>query len=127
MGENLAEHMSIPFPVPSRKWYKDDVLLYSVDLIGRSVYRGRNSGFYTGENAILTYGIVNPSPLFTLQTGQLVMAFEASELAYPEFAPEGTTNVTLVDDVFNALTGTWRCEVGNMLGVWSVETVITEC
>ena len=127
LGEDLSEHVSIPYPTPSRKWYKDGVLLYSVDKLGGSVYRGRNSNFFNGENGILEYGIVEPSPLYTSSDGQIVLAFEASELAFPEFAPDGTTDETVVDDVFKALTGTWRCEVENMLGVQFAETVITEC
>ena len=127
LGENVAEHISITFPTPSRKWFKDDVLMYSVDKIGQSIYRGRNPDFYNGQNGILMYGVVEPSPLYAATEGQLVLSFEASELAFPEFAPEGTTNQTIVDDVFNALTGKWRCEVENMLGFQSAETVITEC
>ena len=127
LGEDLAEHISIAYPTPSRKWYKDGVLLYSVDKIGESVYRGRNANFFDGANGILSYGVVQPTPLYTSREGQVVFAFEASELAYPEFAPEGTTNQTIVDDVFNALTGRWMCEVENMLGRWMAETVITEC
>ena len=124
-GENLAEHQSIPFPVPSRKWYKDGVLLYSVDLIGRSVYDGRNPNFYTGDNALLDYGVVIPPPLFTPQDGQLVMLFDsASQLAAPQV---GGNNATVGVDVFNALTGRWRCEVENSLGMQSAETVITQC
>ena len=127
LGEDLTEFISISYPTPSRKWYKDGVLLYSVDKLGGSVYRGRNNRFFYGQNAILTYGIVEPSPLYTASDGQIVLAFEASELAFPEFAPDGTTNETVVDDVFDALTGTWRCEVENMLGRWMAETIITEC
>lgn len=127
LGENLTDHISIPFPTPSRKWYKDDVLLYSVDKIGQSVYGRTNPNFYNGANAILNYGIVEPLPLYMSKQGQVVLGFEASELVYPEFAPEGTTNETVVNDVFNALIGKWRCEVENMLGIQTAETVITEC
>ena len=127
LGENLTDHISIPFPTPSRKWFKDNVLFYSVDKIGQSIYRGTNPNFYSGPNGILTYGIVDPAPLYASKQGQIVMAFEASELVYPDFAPAGMTNETVVDDVFNALTGKWRCEVENMHGKWMAETVITEC
>ena len=127
MGENLTEHTSLAFPCPARRWYKNDVLLYEVPLVGRNVYKGRNPNFFTGPNAILQNGIVEPSPLYTMQNGQLLLIFEASELAYPEFAPEGTTNETMVDEVFDALTGRWRCEVENVVGSWAAETVITEC
>lgn len=124
-GEDLAQRQSIAFPVPSRKWYKDDVLLYSVDVIGRSVYDGRNPNFYTGDNALLDYGVVIPPPLFTPKNGQLVMLFDsASQLAAPQV---GGNNATVSADVFNALTGRWRCEVENSLGIQSAETVITQC
>lgn len=127
LGENLANHISIPFPTPSRKWYKDDVLVYSVDKIGQGVYGGTNPNFYDGANAILRYGIVEPYPLYMSKQGQVVLGFEARDLVYPEFVPEGTTNETIVDDVFNALIGKWSCEVENMLGTQRAETVITEC
>ena len=127
LGEDLADHISIAFPTPSRKWFKDDVLLYSVDKIGQSVYRGTNPDFYNGPNGILRYGVVEPSPLYMSKQGQVVLGFEASDLVYPDFAPAGTTNETIVDDVFNALIGKWRCEVENTLGIQTAETVITEC
>lgn len=126
--ENLAEHQSIPIPAPSRKWYKDGVLLYSVDIVGRNVYDGRNPDFYSGENALLDYGVVIPPPLFTLQEGQLIMLFDQnSQLAAPQVSADGNRNATVSVDVFNALLGRWRCEVGNSLGMQSAETVITEC
>ena len=127
LGESLAEHMSIPFPTPSRKWFKDDVLIYSVEQIGQSVYRGENVNFYNGRHGILQYGLVLPPPLYTAQDGRLELNFEASKLALTELAPKGTTNQTIVNDVFNALTGSWRCEVENILQLQLAETVITEC
>lgn len=128
LGEDLAKHLSIAFPSPSRKWYKNDVLLYSVDLIGRSVYKNLNQDFFdVGSNGILKFGLVEPPPLYMPQGGQLLMAFEASELAFPEYAPQGMNNVTMVDDVFDALIGTWRCELENVVGKWTAETIITEC
>ena len=127
LGENLADHISIAFPTPSRKWYKDDVLLYSVDKVGQSVYRGTNPHFYDGANGVLRYGVVSPSPLYMSKQGQIVLGFEASDLLYPELTPQGTTNETIVDDVFDALIGKWRCEVENVLGTQTAETVITEC
>ena len=128
LDENLAQRTSIAFPCPSRKWYKDDVLLYSVDLVGRNVYRGMNHNFFDIEsNGVLRYGIVEPPPLYMFQNGELLLAFEASELAFPEFAPEGVTNATMVDDVFDALIGTWRCELQNVVGKYIAETTITEC
>ena len=48
-GENLAERTSIAFPCPSRRWYKDGVLLYSVDLVGQNVYTGINRNFFDVE------------------------------------------------------------------------------
>ena len=127
MGENLTAHTSVAFPSPARRWYKDDVLLYSIDMLGRDVYKGINQNFYNGQNAILKYGVVEPPPLFLFQDGELLFAFEATELAFPDYAPPGTTNLTIIDDVFDALTGRWRCEVENVLGKWMAETVITEC
>ena len=128
MGENLAQRTSIAFPSPSRRWFKDDVLLYSVDLVGKNVYRGMNQEFFNIEsNGILQYGLVEPPPLYMFQNGELLLAFEASELAFPEFAPKGVTNVTVVDDVFDALIGKWRCELKNVVGEYLAETVITEC
>ena len=125
LGEDLAQHQSVVFPVPSRKWYKDNVLLYSVDVIGRSVYDGRNPNFYTGGNALLDYGVVIPPPLFTPKDGQLVMLFDsASQLTASQV---GGNNATVSVDVFNALAGRWRCEVENSLGMQSAETVITQC
>ena len=128
LGEDLARRTSIAFPSPSRKWYKDDVLLYSVNLVGMSVYRGINQNFFkVGSNGILEYGLVEPPPLYMFQGGQLLLAFEASELIFPEHAPQGITNVTFTDDVFDALTGRWRCELENVVGKWTAETIITEC
>ena len=127
-GENPAEHLSIPVPFPSRKWYKDGVLLYSVDFIGRNVYYGRNPDFFTGEKALLEYGVVMPPPLYTPQEGQLVLLFDQnSHLTAPQLSPDGTRNETVPVDVFNALLGRWSCEVGNSLGMQSAETVVTEC
>ena len=128
LGENLAQHTSIAFPNPSRRWYKDGVLLYSVDLVGQNVYRGINNDFFkTGSNGVLEYGLVEPPPLYMFQDGELLLAFEASVLAFPENAPEGVTNTTIVDDVFDALTGRWRCELENVVGSYIADTIITEC
>ena len=127
-GDNVAEHISIPFPLPSRKWYKDGVLLYSVENLGRSIYRGKNPNFYTEKNVLLDDRVVYPSPLIPLQNGELILVFSpASELVSPTLAPQGTTNETLSDDVFDNLLGRWRCEVENMLGMQAAETIITEC
>lgn len=126
--EDLAQRTSIAFPSPSRKWFKDGILLYSVDLVGRNVYRGINQNFFdVGSNGVLRYGLIEPPPLYMFQNGELLLAFEASELAFPEYAPEGVSNVTMVDDVFDALTGRWRCELENVVGKYVAETIITEC
>lgn len=126
--EDLAQRTSIAFPSPSRKWFKDGTLLYSVDLVGRNVYRGINQNFFdVGSNGVLRYGLIEPPPLYMFQNGELLLAFEASELAFPEYAPEGVSNVTMVDDVFDALTGRWRCELENVVGKYVAETIITEC
>ena len=126
--EDLAQRTSIAFPSPSRKWFKDDTLLYSVDLVGRNVYKGINQNFFdVGSNGVLRYGLIEPPPLYMFQNGELLLAFEASELAFPEYAPEGVSNVTMVDDVFDALTGRWRCELENVVGKYVAETIITEC
>jgi hypothetical protein len=128
LGENLDQRTSIAFPCPSRRWYKDDVLLYHVDLIGQNVYKGINNNFFNvGSNGVLRYGLVEPPPLYMFQDGELLMAFEASELAFPEYAPAGVSNVTVVDDVFEALTGRWRCELENVVGAYIAETIVTEC
>ena len=127
-GEDMANHLSIPIPLPSRKWYKNDVLFYSVDQVGRNVYSGRNPDFFTGDNALLNYGMVIPPPLFTPREGQLIMLFDPnSQLAAPQFSTDGNRNETVPVDVFNALLGRWRCEVDNSLGMQAAETVITEC
>lgn len=127
LGESLTDHISTPYPVPSRKWYKDDVLFYSVKRIGRSIYGGINPSFYNGMNGLLQYGVVFPQPLHGRSGGEIELSFEAIDLSYPEYAPLGVTNDTLVDDVFNVLTGKWKCEVENILGKWTAETIITEC
>lgn len=127
LGENLTEHASIAFPLPSRKWYKDDILLYSVDPISKEVCKGINPSFFWGKNALLDQGVVSPSPLLPLQDGGLVLFFSsASNLTSSSF-PQGTTNATLAGDVFNVLLGKWSCEVENILGKQAAETVITEC
>ena len=127
LGESIPDHISIAFPTPSRRWYKDNVLFYSVNKLGESIYKGINPSFYDGQYGLLRYGVVFPQPLHATAEGQIQLTFEASELTYPEYAPFGVTNATIVDDVFDVLMGKWKCEVENLLGKWTVETVITEC
>ena len=127
-GEDMENHQSIPIPLPSRRWYKNDVLFYSVDQVGKNVYSGRNPDFFTGDNALLDYGMVIPPPLFTPREGQLIMLFDPnSQLTAPQVSTDGNQNTTVPVDVFNALIGRWRCEVDNSLGMQAAETVITEC
>ena len=127
-GEDMENHLSIPIPLPSRRWYKNDILFYSVDQVGKNVYSGRNPDFFTGDNSLLDYGMVIPPPLFTPREGQLIMLFDPnSQLTAPQVSTGGNQNTTVPVDVFNALIGRWRCEVDNSLGMQAAETVITEC
>ena len=116
------------FPSPSREWYKDDVLIYSVDRIGRSVFRGLNLDFYSqGNNSLLLPGALLPMPCVLRNDGSIEVNFETLRVMLQDRVPEEVTDANLQGMLFETLLGNWRCEVENILGSQSAVTVISEC
>lgn len=127
MSEDNAD-VSPAFPAPSRKWFKDDVLIYSVDKIGSEPFGGLNNDFYTqGSNALLITGVLLPMPCILHNDGSIEITFANLMIAFPDALPEGITESNVKTTLFDTLLGSWKCEVGNLLGTESAVTVISEC
>ena len=117
-----------PLPNPTLSWYKDDVLVFTIE--GFSPVP--NEEFYNvGNNGLLQFGVLEPPPLVVIPTSesgsQLLLNFLVSNVSMPSELPSGVDASDIGRELFSVLLGKWECRSNNTFGTDSAVTELTDC
>ena len=112
----------IPFPYPSRSWFKDGKLVYIAP-----ISTVPDISDYTVDNPVLKPGVLTPDVFAALSDGTILYNTQVENIIFAMPFPPGTTILQARQLVFNGLIGNWTCVANNLLGSSSVTYVIKEC
>ena len=119
---NEATNPPLPFPTPSRSWFKDGELVYIADL--ETV---PDVDEYTMANPVLITGVLTPDVFSATADGTIFYNTEVENITFAMPLPPGTTVEQARVMVFDGLLGNWTCVGNNTLGSSSVTNIIREC
>ena len=100
-----------PQPNPTRSWFKDGELVYSV-LSGTSV----SPTAYYMKYPILEFGVLEPPVFSAISDGTIYFNYEVKTIAFPDELSPNTTIEQARQMVLEHLVGNWTCKVNNTFG-----------
>lgn len=106
-----CEILNNPQPNPTRSWFKDDELIYSV-LSGTSV----SPTHYYMKYPILSLGVLEPPVFSPTSDGTIYFNHEVKNITNPDELSPNTTIEQAQRMVLEHLVGNWTCKVSNTFG-----------
>ena len=106
-----CEILNTPQPNPTRSWFKNDELIYSVSS-GVSV----SLTDYYMNYPILNLGVLEPPVLTATSDGTIYFNYEVKNITNPDELTPNTTIEQAQQIVLEHLIGSWTCNVSNTFG-----------